>query len=282
MGGAAGRPRAQPGVRGVRRSGASAVPLGNDMHPGGEHYCNVWQGTFPNENTNEDGYYGTAPGTSFAPNAYGLHNVVGNAWEWCLDWFDAEFHRDGPRIDPTGPPHGTQRVMRGGSSCATSRIAFAFACGAPTARTARRGTSAFAVRQVSLKSPDGRADSKGVKPPLVAAIAIAFVVGGCSGQKAEPAGLPSPTTGVLTVESVPADGELGSPILDGNDQGHYVPLKSSESFETLKSGAAATNSEWAADGRVERRRWSVHHHDGGRCRPRPARQPRMEGRRTRA
>ena len=63
---------------------------------------------------------------TFAPNGYGLYNVVGNAWEWCRDWFDAEFHRDGPRDNPVGPPHGTQRVMRGGSFLCHESYCFRF------------------------------------------------------------------------------------------------------------------------------------------------------------
>src|SRR5699024_692679 len=50
-----------------------------------KHYCNIWQGTFPHENTAEDGYIATAPAKSFPVNGYGLYNVAGNLWEWCFD-----------------------------------------------------------------------------------------------------------------------------------------------------------------------------------------------------
>jgi formylglycine-generating enzyme required for sulfatase activity len=80
-------------------------PWGDELTPGGEHRCNIWQGHFPDHNTCEDGHYGTAPVDSFEPNGFGLFNTSGNAWEWCADWFDAA-------AEP-GPGRG--KVMRGGS-----------------------------------------------------------------------------------------------------------------------------------------------------------------------
>nr|WP_218004884.1 formylglycine-generating enzyme family protein [Actinomadura macra] len=88
-------------------------PWGDELTPGGRHLCNVWQGDFPTLNTGA--HQGTASAKSYRPNGYGLYNVVGNVWEWCADWFSAGFHRTGPRENPSGPPEGTARVMRGGS-----------------------------------------------------------------------------------------------------------------------------------------------------------------------
>jgi formylglycine-generating enzyme required for sulfatase activity len=90
-------------------------PWGNELTPEGRHRCNIWQGVFPTQNTAEDGHVGTAPVRSFKPNGYGLYNVSGNIWEWCHDWFSPDFHVTGPRADPTGPPAGQRRVVRGGS-----------------------------------------------------------------------------------------------------------------------------------------------------------------------
>ena len=90
-------------------------PWGDAREPGGEHRMNAFQGTFPGENTRADGYAGTAPVGSFAPNGYGLHNTTGNVWEWTADWFDPAYYARSPRHAPAGPEDGTHRVMRGGS-----------------------------------------------------------------------------------------------------------------------------------------------------------------------
>ncbi|GHH97896.1 formylglycine-generating enzyme family protein [Neobacillus kokaensis] len=90
-------------------------PWGNELTPNGEHYCNIWQGKFPVENTKEDGYAGTAPAKSFPPNGLGLYNTSGNVWEWCSDWFSRSIHKRGGRNNPKGPSSGETKVMRGGS-----------------------------------------------------------------------------------------------------------------------------------------------------------------------
>jgi len=90
-------------------------PWGDELEPGGEHRMNVWQGTFPNENTRADGFYETCPVDSFLPNAYGLHNATGNVWEWTADWFHPTFRQRDAKRDPKGPPRGTNKVQKGGS-----------------------------------------------------------------------------------------------------------------------------------------------------------------------
>ena len=90
-------------------------PWGDVLTPGGEFRCNIWQGRFPETNIFADGYLGTAPVRSFEPNGYGLSNMAGNVWEGCSDWFSPDYHVRGPREDPTGPPTGSSRVIKGGS-----------------------------------------------------------------------------------------------------------------------------------------------------------------------
>jgi formylglycine-generating enzyme required for sulfatase activity len=58
----------------------------------------------------------TSPVGSFAPNGYGLYDLVGNASEWCWDWNSETYYSTSPRIDPRGPPQDpfNHRLIRGG------------------------------------------------------------------------------------------------------------------------------------------------------------------------
>ena len=90
-------------------------PWGDKLRPDNQHRMNIWQGTFPSEDTGDDGYTGTCPVDAFPPNDFGLYSVTGNTWEWCADWFDPTFHVTASRDNPQGPPDGVARVMKGGS-----------------------------------------------------------------------------------------------------------------------------------------------------------------------
>lgn len=65
-------------------------PWGDELEPGGAHAMNVWQGTFPNHNSGEDGWLGTCPVDEYSANGHGLMNTSGNVWEWCADRFDRQ------------------------------------------------------------------------------------------------------------------------------------------------------------------------------------------------
>jgi formylglycine-generating enzyme required for sulfatase activity len=50
-----------------------------------------------------------------AVNAFGLYDMLGNAWQWCQDWWGENYYSSSPSQDPQGPDYGPSRVDRGGS-----------------------------------------------------------------------------------------------------------------------------------------------------------------------
>ena len=96
------------------------------MKPNDKWQSNIWQGKFPNANSEGDGFKGTAPVKTFAPNSSGLYDMAGNVWEWCADWYRPGYER-GQVKNPQGPsssydpgePGVLKRVQRGGSYLCT-------------------------------------------------------------------------------------------------------------------------------------------------------------------
>ena len=74
---------------------------GDEFLPNGQFMANTWQGRFPYENLREDGYEGTSPVDAFPPNGYGIHDMIGNVWEWTRDWYRASHAPQ--RADCCGP-----------------------------------------------------------------------------------------------------------------------------------------------------------------------------------
>jgi len=124
-------------------------PWGDKLRPNGEHRCNIWQGQFPQQDTGDDGYTGTSPVEAFLPNGFGLCSITGNTWEWCADWFDVEFHRNGPRINPVGPQSGKEKVMKGGSFLCHKSYCNRYRVAARTSNTPDSSTSNIGFRCVA-------------------------------------------------------------------------------------------------------------------------------------
>lgn len=123
---------------------------GDELTPDGEHRCNIWQGTFPTLNTEEDGHVGTAPVKSFPPNGYGLYEVAGNVWEWCADWFLPKYYRNSPAHNPRGPTIGAGRVMRGGSYLCHDSYCNRYRVAARTSNTPDSSSGNCGFRTVAL------------------------------------------------------------------------------------------------------------------------------------
>jgi formylglycine-generating enzyme len=97
---------------------------GGEFKPNGKYMANTWNGSFPYQNTREDGFERTSPVRSYPANGYGLYDMAGNVWNWCADWYLPDSHAErvtGPVCsDPQGPRHVSgrlqpMRVTKGGS-----------------------------------------------------------------------------------------------------------------------------------------------------------------------
>ena len=111
-----------------------AYTWGDEFQPGGKFMANTYQGSFPNQNTGEDGYVGTSPVRAFPPNGYGLFGMAGNVWEWVADWYRPDTYaiRASTGVvvhNPTGPansfdpsePGVAKHVHKGGSFLCTDQ-----------------------------------------------------------------------------------------------------------------------------------------------------------------
>lgn len=96
---------------------------GDQLKPGNKWVANIYQGSFPDKNTREDGFASAAPVKSFPANPYGLYDMDGNVWEWCQDLYRPDYYQKSTAKNPQGPtdsydpdePNAVKRVQRGGS-----------------------------------------------------------------------------------------------------------------------------------------------------------------------
>lgn len=136
------------------RGGAGDVryPWGDeDPADTGPFPCNIWQGHFPRLNTVADGYRTTAPAQSFAPNGFGLFNMVGNVWEWTSEPFRVKSLRREVRERLAGMKG--YKLLKGGSFLCHHSYCHRYRIAARTGNSADSTTTHQGFRVVWDRAP---------------------------------------------------------------------------------------------------------------------------------
>ncbi len=139
--------------------GNRAYYWGNELKPNNKWVANIYQGSFPDNNTKEDGYAAAAPVKSFPANAYGLYDMDGNVWEWCSDYYRPDYYSKSPQSNPTGPsdsydpdePGAIKRVQRGGSFLCSDEYCIRYKAGSRGKGEVTSGSNNLGFRCVVSK-----------------------------------------------------------------------------------------------------------------------------------
>jgi formylglycine-generating enzyme len=150
------------------RGGTTTVyPWGDAEKPDGRLMANTWQGSFPYRNDSASGWLGTSPVGTFAPNKFGLLDMIGNVWEWTTTEFSAHHRLGRPTkscctpsapAEPSANPAISQ-TLKGGSHLCAPEYCHRYRPAARSPQSQDTATSHIGFRCV--------ADARGAKFPPV-------------------------------------------------------------------------------------------------------------------
>lgn len=126
----------------------ATYPWGHEAHPTGRPMANTWQGQFPWENLQEDGFEGTSPVGAYPPNAYGLYDVVGNVWEWTDSVYTTSHAQASAKSCclPGQMPTEERLVVKGGSHLCAPNYCFRYRPAARQGQSLDSSTSHIGFR----------------------------------------------------------------------------------------------------------------------------------------
>jgi formylglycine-generating enzyme len=116
-------------------------PWGDDEPTDETVFCNIWQGSFPHTNTLADGFLGTSPADTFAPNGAGLYGMCGNVWEWTADPFRVRSISRAARQRNANALKTREKVLKGGSFLCHISYCYRYRIAARSALTAESSAS---------------------------------------------------------------------------------------------------------------------------------------------
>ena len=146
---------------------------GDDDNQETNPVANTWQGLFPVENTEVDGWTRTAPVGSYPANGYGLFDMAGNVWEWTTDWYTSTPSRDN-EASCCGPSEGRgpsaeasldksqpgiripRKVVKGGSHLCTPQYCYRYRPAARQPQMIDTAMSHIGFRYISRTTPESR------------------------------------------------------------------------------------------------------------------------------
>ncbi len=132
-----------------------AFAWGMEFRPDDRWRANTWQGIFPAFNEGEDGHLATSPTGCYAPNDYGIYDMIGNVWEWVDDWYypghqQANADSTASGYDPRQPGVAV-KVIKGGSYLCAKNFCMRYRPSARHAQESNLSAAHIGFRTVTKK-----------------------------------------------------------------------------------------------------------------------------------